>query len=109
VLLSDGPTLETMENNMENNLSRRNKFVRRSSLTDKVSSMMIAVSYAQVVAWEDGGELIQKAMPNLTADEREFLMTGITPEEWADICGPEEPPCEGELKVAWHLNEVSKL
>jgi len=108
VLLSDGPTLETMENNMENNLSRRNKFVRRSSLTDKVSSMMIAVSYAQVVAWEDGGELIQKAMPNLTADEREFLMTGITPEEWADICGPEEPPCEGELKLAWHLNEVSK-
>jgi len=108
VLLSDGPTLETMENNMKNDLSRRNKFVRRSSLTDKVSSMMIAVSYAQVVAWEDGGELIQKAMPNLTADEREFLMTGITPEEWADICGPEEPPCEGELKVAWHLNEVSK-
>ena len=96
-----------------------NKFVRRSALTDRVSSMMIAVSYAQVVAWEDGGELIQKAMPNLTADEREFLMTGITPEEWADLCGPEgffdagglgkeEPPCEGELKLAWHLNEVSK-
>ena len=85
-----------------------NKFVRRSSLTDKVSSMMIDVSYAQVMAWEEGGELIQKAMPNLTANEREFLKTGITPEEWADICGPEEPPCEGELKLAWHLNEVSK-
>ena len=86
-----------------------NKFVRRSALTDKVSSMMIDVSYAQVVAWEDSGELIQNAMPNLTANEREFLMTGITPEEWADICGPEEPPCEGELKQAWYLNEVSKL
>ena len=69
-----------------------NKFVRRSALTDRVSSMMIDVSYAQVVAWEDGGELIQKAMPNLTADERELLMTGIRPAVWADICGPEEPP-----------------
>jgi len=71
-----------------------NKFVRRSALTDKVSSMMIDVSYAQVVAWEDGGELIQNAMPNLTDNEREFLMTGITPEEWDDMFGPEDPPCE---------------
>jgi len=105
---------------MEHDLSRRNKFVRRSALTDRVSSMMIAVSYAQVMAWEEGGELIQNALPShLTADEREFLMTGITPEEWADLCGPEgffdagglgkeEPPSEGELKQAWHLNEVSK-
>ena len=86
-----------------------NKFVRMSALTDRVSSMMIDVSYAQVMAWEESGELIQKAMPNLTADEREFLMTGITPEEWAEMAEPEDPPCEGELKLAWHLNEVSKL
>ena len=63
-----------------------NKFVRRSSLTDKVSSMMIDVSYAQVMAWEEGGELIQNALPShLTADEREFLMTGITPAEWNEM------------------------
>ena len=48
----DRPSLQTMENNMAN------KFVRRSALTDRVSSMMIAVSYAQVMAWEEGGELI---------------------------------------------------
>ena len=85
-----------MGNNMANN------FVRRSALTNKLSSMMIDVSYAQVMAWEEGGELIQNALPShLTADEREFLMTGITPKEWADIGGPweEEPPCEGELKL----------
>ena len=28
------------------------------------------------------GQLIQNAFPFLNADEREFLMTGITPEEW---------------------------
>ena len=33
----------------------------------------------------EGCELIQNAMPNLSADEREFLMTGITPEEWAEL------------------------
>jgi hypothetical protein len=25
---------------------------------------------------------IQNAMPNLSTDDREFLMTGVTPEEW---------------------------
>jgi len=27
-------------------------------------------------------ELIQDIVPNLSKEEREFLMTGITPEEW---------------------------
>jgi len=63
-----------------------NNFVRRSALTNKLSSMIIDVSYAQVMAWEEGGELIQNALPShLTADEREFLMTGITPAEWNEM------------------------
>ena len=31
------------------------------------------------------GYLIQDAFPFLTPDEREFLMTGITPVEWAEL------------------------
>jgi hypothetical protein len=31
--------------------------------------------------WEKG-ELIQNAFPMLNADEREFLMTGMTASEW---------------------------
>jgi len=31
--------------------------------------------------WEKG-ELIQKAFPMLNADEREFLMTGMTNSDW---------------------------
>ena len=31
------------------------------------------------------GELIQNAMPRLNADEREFVKTGITAEEWEEI------------------------
>ena len=33
-------------------------------------------------AWHDGMK-IQHAFPKLTADQREFIMTGITAEEWA--------------------------
>jgi len=29
-------------------------------------------------------------MPDLTPDEREFLMTGYTPADWIQIFGPEE-------------------
>lgn len=39
--------------------------------------------------WESGA-FVQDAFPGLTAEEREFLMTGMTPEEWAEIFGEEE-------------------
>ena len=47
------------------------------------------VTEAEILAWQ-AGELIQNAMPRLNADEREFVKTGITPEEWEAIFGPEE-------------------
>jgi hypothetical protein len=31
------------------------------------------------------GELIQNIVPNLSMEEREFLMTGITPKEWNQL------------------------
>lgn len=31
------------------------------------------------------GKLIQDAFPYLSPDEREFLMTGLTPQEWEDL------------------------
>lgn len=39
------------------------------------------MTQAQIDDWQSG-TLIQNAMPHLNADDREFLMTGITPEEW---------------------------
>jgi|TARA_R100001509_G_scaffold107878_1_gene64197 hypothetical protein len=54
---------------------------RTSSLSGNTNSMEIEVTQEQLSSWESG-VLIQNAMPNLSADEREFIMTGITPEEW---------------------------
>jgi hypothetical protein len=38
--------------------------------------------------WRDGVS-IQKAMPHVDAEDREFLKSGITPEEWDKHCGKE--------------------
>lgn len=40
--------------------------------------------------------LIQQALPHFTADQREFLITGITPGEWNATFPPEE---EGDFDV----------
>ena len=64
-------------------------FVRRSPFTGKMNSMNISVTDEQVERWECG-ELIQKAMPAISAEEREFIMTGITPDEWNSLFGGEE-------------------
>ena len=57
------------------------KIIRTSPFSGNTNSMEIEVTQEQLSSWESG-VLIQNAMPNLSADEREFIMTGITPEEW---------------------------
>jgi hypothetical protein len=59
---------------------------RESPLSGNKNTLDIPVTLAQIAAWK-GGELIQRAMPNLSADEREFLMTGITADEWENTFG----------------------
>jgi len=39
--------------------------------------------------WLDG-ELIQRAMPSVSADDREFLISGVSPEGWKQTFGSEE-------------------
>jgi hypothetical protein len=36
------------------------------------------------------GNPVQKAFPFLDADQREFLLTGMTAEEWDDMAGVED-------------------
>jgi len=37
-----------------------------------------------------GGALIQDAFPYLDNEEREFILTGITPAEWDEMFGDED-------------------
>jgi len=54
-------------------------------VTGKDNDMELDVTNEQLHAWETG-TLIQEAMPNLTADEREFLITGLLPGEFERLC-----------------------
>lgn len=65
------------------------KITRKSSLTGITRTKEIDVTIEQILAWEEG-ELIQNAMPNLSADDREFIKTGITGEEWDQLFGGAE-------------------
>lgn len=40
--------------------------------------------------WKEEDVPIQNAFPTLNAEQREFIMTGITPERWKIIFGSEE-------------------
>ena len=51
--------------------------------------MDLNVTEAQLGRWE-AGELIQNVFPDLSPDDREFLMTGVTAEEWAEFVGDDE-------------------
>lgn len=57
---------------------------RKSILSGVVRTLDIPVTEEQLALWQ-GGMLIQNAMPNLSPDHREFIMTGITQEEWENI------------------------
>ena len=38
--------------------------------------------YARYCEWQSGPLLIQEALPDLSDDEREILMSGIGPDDW---------------------------
>lgn len=56
---------------------------RVSQLTGKVHTMEVPATEEQFMAWRNGA-LIQNAMPACSPEQREFIMTGITPEEWKE-------------------------
>lgn len=66
---------------------------RTSIVTGATRTIDLPVTEEQIAAWQNGA-LIQNAMPNLTPAQREFLMTGITDDEWDEYIRIDE--VEGE-------------
>jgi hypothetical protein len=63
---------------------------KRSSLTGVENTLNIDVTPEQLFRIENRmntTELIQNIVPNLSMEDREFLMTGITNEEWIRTFG----------------------
>jgi hypothetical protein len=57
------------------------QFIRKSMLSGAVRTRDIDVTEEEYDRWRSG-VLIQRAMPHLSDVDREFIMTGITEEEW---------------------------
>ena len=55
--------------------------VRKSPVTGKINHRDIDITFDQYESWANG-ELIQEAMPDLCADDREFIVSGCTPEDF---------------------------
>jgi hypothetical protein len=64
-------------------------FRRKSQITGVIRDRYIEVEPEELARYNEGA-LVQDAFPNLTPGEREFIITGITEEEWAEFMGIEE-------------------
>jgi hypothetical protein len=65
------------------------KVTRTSRLTGITRTLELNCTEVQLVDWACG-KLAQNAFPQLTPDEREFIMTGITSEEWSAAFGEDD-------------------
>ena len=54
---------------------------KRSMISGKTNTKDMPVTQQQLDQWQQGAT-IQEAMPHLSSDDREFILTGITQEEW---------------------------
>lgn len=57
------------------------KITRMSLVSGKEHTLDLDVTLEEIKKWESG-VLAQNAFPRLTPAEREFIISGITPEEW---------------------------
>ena len=59
-------------------------FTRTSQVSGIRRTKDLPVSEEQVKAYQDGMH-IQKAFPHLPSEDREFILSGITKEEWDNL------------------------
>lgn len=62
------------------------QFLKECSVSKKPYAVYL--SEQQFKDWKDGS-LIQNVVPHFTPEEREFLISGLTPKEWDSIMGEE--------------------
>ena len=63
------------------------QIIRKSPRTGNLNFMELDVTTEQINRYERGEGYIQDIFSNLSADEREFIKTGYTPDDWKEIFG----------------------
>ena len=62
----------------------------KSQMSGVTRTLDIDMTQDQYDDWLMGDDLIQHALPHLSDSDREFLMTGITDEEWDSLMSEED-------------------
>lgn len=62
---------------------------RRSLVSGVLRTLDLPITEDQIEMWESGAK-VQDAFPNLTPSQREFILTGITDDEWDETFPPED-------------------
>jgi hypothetical protein len=57
---------------------------RRSPVTGNINNLDLPITQEELDMWK-AGSLIQNVFPYLSDDEREFLMTGLMPDDWEHL------------------------
>ena len=71
------------------------KITMTSMISGKSRTRDIDITQEQVDSWKKG-KMIQDVMPDISPSDREFLITGVTAEEW-DEAFPPEDYCDEDL------------
>ena len=70
---------------------------RTSWVSGEVNTLDLPITQTQLDLYA-AGALLQDAFPNLTPDEREFIKSGITAEEWDSLFGGLDEEEEEEVE-----------
>ena len=65
------------------------EYTKCSGLTGKTHTLFIPGLTQDMIDSYNAGALIQDAFDGISPEFREFIMTGITPEEWNTFLPPE--------------------
>jgi len=64
------------------------KVTRQSVITRQMNTMELPIKQEHLDIYDTVGDiLVQDAFPNLNKEQREFLISGITPDEWKSNIG----------------------
>lgn len=66
------------------------KITRTSQLSGIKRTIDLPVTQEQMDKFNSGESYVQDIFPNLTPDQREFIMTGIDSTEWSELFPGEE-------------------
>tara|TARA_R100001460_G_scaffold467_4_gene2267 strand:- start:4001 stop:4234 length:234 start_codon:yes stop_codon:yes gene_type:complete len=65
------------------------KIIRRSMLTGEIYAMLLPVTYEQLKRWQSGTDP-EVCFPDLSFEEKRFIVSGIVPHEDADVASFEK-------------------